>query len=189
MDKPFRGSAAIAAGLTTRRRLRGPGFHELGRDTYVAAGVPVDDRMRVTAAALEVPGAVVAGWSAVLLHGVDAAPGGEVPIELVVGPRHLRRAHSGRILRQDVLGEHEVVHVDGVRVTTPVRTALDLASRVDHVEGVIAVDALARLGEFRPEELVDHPCCATTPVAAGVWSLSWPTPIPVRSRRRRRARA
>lgn len=162
LDKPFRGSEAIAAGLATRRRLRGPGFRELGRDTYVAAGVELDDRLRARAAALEVPGAVLGGWSAVVLHGVDAAPEG-APIELVVGARHLRRAHSGKILRQDVLGEHEVVRVGGVRVTSPIRTGVDLASRADHVAGVIAVDALAHHFGFRPEELLDHPVLRDNP--------------------------
>jgi hypothetical protein len=163
LDQPFRGSRAIAAGLTTRRRLRGPGFRELGRDTYVAAGAAIDDRMRIVGAALEVPGAVVAGWSAVALHRVDALPEGELPIELVVGPRHLRRAGQGKVLRQDVLGAHEVEHVDGVPVTTPIRTAVDLASRLDHVSGVIAVDALAHACGFHPDELLDHPVLRDNP--------------------------
>ena len=157
LDEPFRGSRAIAAGLTTRRRLRGPGFRELGRDTYVAAGAAVDDRMMIRAAVLEVPGSVVAGWSAVLLHGVDATPRRAAPIELVVGPRHVRRASSGKVLRQDVLGDHEVVDVGGIGVTSPVRTALDLASRADHVDGVVALDALAHAFGFHPDELLDHP--------------------------------
>jgi hypothetical protein len=163
LDEPFRGSRAIAAGLTTRRRLRGPGFRELGRDTYVTADVPVDDRMRVVAAALEVPGAVVGGWSAVVVHGVDAVPERQLPIELVVGPRHLRRARAGKLLRQDVLGEHEVEVVDGVSVTSPLRTALDLASRGPHVEGVIAVDALAHAFGFGPDELLDVPVLRDNP--------------------------
>jgi hypothetical protein len=163
LDEPFRGSAAISAGLTTRRRLRGPRFRELGRDTYVAATVAVDDRVRARAAALEVPGAVVGGWSAVTLLGVDAAPEGGAPIELVVGPRHLRRVRPGKILRQDVLGEHEVVHVDGVAVTSPMRTALDLASRDDYIAGVIAVDALAHAFRFHPDELLDHPVLRDNP--------------------------
>ena len=82
LTQPFRGSEAIAAGEATRRRLRGPGFRELGRDTDVSAAVPVDDLLRIRAAPLEVPGAVVGGWSAVLLLGVDAAPEGDRPIEL-----------------------------------------------------------------------------------------------------------
>ncbi len=163
LDEPFRGSAAISAGLTTRRRLRGPRFRELGRDTYVAATVAVDDRVRARAAALEVPGAVVGGWSAVTLLGVDAAPEGGAPIELGVGPRHLRRVRPGKILRQDVLGEHEVVHVDGVAVTSPMRTALDLASRDDYIAGVIAVDALAHAFRFHPDELLDHPVLRDNP--------------------------
>lgn len=163
LDKPFRGSEAIAAGLVTRRRLRGPGFQRLGRDTYVAADVTPDDPLRIVGAALEVPGAVVGGWSAVLLHGVDAAPEGEVPIELVVGPRHVRRARPGLRLRQDVLGERDVELVKGVAVTSPIRTAVDLASRADHVAGVIAVDALAHYDGFRAEDLLDHPVLRDNP--------------------------
>ena len=122
---PSAGRRRSAPASPPRRRLRGPRFRELGRDTYVAADVPVDDRMRVRAAALEVPDAVVGGWTAVLVHGVDAAPEGARPIELVVGPRHVRRARPGLALRQDVLGEHEVGFVDGVAVTSPIRTAVD----------------------------------------------------------------
>ncbi|GAA4874515.1 type IV toxin-antitoxin system AbiEi family antitoxin [Actinomycetospora straminea] len=163
LEQPFRGSRAIAAGLTTRRRLRGPGYLALGRDTYVAAGAVVDDRVRAVGAALEVPGAVVAGWSAVLLHGVDAAPRSGAPVELVVGPRHVRRVRPGRVLRQDVLAEDEVWDVDGVRVTSPRRTALDLASRAEHLDGVIAVDALAHAFRFDPDELLDHPVLRDNP--------------------------
>jgi hypothetical protein len=41
-DSPFRGSDALATGLLTRGRLRGPGFRRLFDDVYVAADVPVD---------------------------------------------------------------------------------------------------------------------------------------------------
>ena len=98
-----------------------------------------------------------------LVHGVDAAPEGARSIELVVGPRHVRRARPGLALRQDVLGEHEVECVDGVAVTSPIRTAVDLASRAGHVEGVIAVDALAHAFGFHPDELLDHPVLRDNP--------------------------
>ncbi|MHC1560984.1 hypothetical protein ACR9E3_18650 [Actinomycetospora sp. C-140] len=161
LNKPFRGSAAIAAGLTTRRRLRGPTFEELGRDTYVAAGVELDHMDRIVAAALEVPGAVVGGWSAVTFLGVDAAPTG-APIELVVGPRRVR-PRPGMLLRQDVLGERELRHLDGIRVTNPDRTAADLARSVDHVEAVVAVDALAHRFRFDPERLLTYPAPRDNP--------------------------
>jgi hypothetical protein len=69
-------------------------------------------------------------------------------------------------LRQDVLGEREVWHVDGVRVTNPRRTAFDLARIADHVQAVIAVDALAREFEFDPEELLTYPALRDNPRGA-----------------------
>lgn len=161
LDRPFRGSAAIAAGLTTRRRLRGPGFRELGRDTYVRVGVELDDLGRIEAACLEIPGAVAGGWSAVVVLGVDAAPEG-VDVELVVGRRRIA-PRTGIALRQDVLGEREFLVVDGLRVTAPLRTAFDLARRPDHVESVIAVDALAHHFGFAVKGLLDYPANRDNP--------------------------
>jgi hypothetical protein len=47
-------------------------------------------------------------------------------------------------------------------VTTPLRTAFDLARRPDLVEAVVALDALARRGGFDPEEVLRlaerYPC-------------------------------
>ena len=53
--KPFRGSAAIAAGLVTARQSAGPAWARLFRDVYISAGVPVDLAVRCQAAALLLP--------------------------------------------------------------------------------------------------------------------------------------
>lgn len=72
----FRGTAAVAAGLTTPDRLRGPGFERLLPDTYVPAGDgPADLRLRSLAASLWAgPGAVLGGYSAAELLGRSCAP-------------------------------------------------------------------------------------------------------------------
>src|ERR1700754_1386968 len=44
--------------------------------------------------------------------------------------------------------------VGGARVTTPLRTAWDLARRLPLVEAVVAVDALAHSGAFKPADLL-----------------------------------
>ena len=46
---PFRGSLAVALGLLTKARLRGPDFLRLHRDTYVGAATEIDVRVRVQA--------------------------------------------------------------------------------------------------------------------------------------------
>ena len=95
------------------------------------------------------PVAVVAGALAADAHQVptpDALP------EIVVSGTR-RRAPAGVLLRADHLLPGEVTTVSGVRVTTPCRTAFDLARRLEVSDAVAAVDALAHRFRFRPEAL------------------------------------
>jgi len=46
----FRGSCAVAAGLVSRNRLRGPGFRRVYRDTYVRSGDELTLTLRSLAA-------------------------------------------------------------------------------------------------------------------------------------------
>jgi hypothetical protein len=138
----------------SRGTLAGPRFRPLFRGTHVAS--PVDDDLvaRARAAGLLVDDAVVGGYAAAAIHGADCAPR-HVPVDLVVGRRRIR-SRTGLLVRQDELREDEVVRVDGLKVTTPLRTAFDLVRRLGFVEGVVALDSLARIGEFEPEDLLDH---------------------------------
>ncbi|MEJ2865277.1 hypothetical protein [Actinomycetospora flava] len=166
LARPFRGSAAVRAGATTRRRLDGPGFDRLGYDTYVAAGTRLDLRGRATAAALGASGAVVGGLAAAHIHGADCAS--PAAIELVVGRRRIQPWPGVRI-RQDVLTEDEVMPLDGVLVTSPLRTMFDLACTLPHDEAVVAVDALARLYRLDPRQLLAYPAARDNP--RGVLSI------------------
>lgn len=149
--EPFRGSVAVAAGLLTRAQLHGPSFVPVFRDVFVGASVPKDVRVRVLAVALRAgPGAVVAGPLAALAWEADC-PWDDA--EAVVG--HAQRLHSEEIrARTDRLRPDEVDHCYGVPVTSPVRTAFDLARRdAPRRDAVAAVDALAHVWEFGAPEL------------------------------------
>jgi hypothetical protein len=81
--EPFRGSAAVAAGLVTRGRLRGPRFQRLFPDVYVAAEVEVDLALRARAAHVLVNGrGVLGGWSAAELLGASCGPADD-PAEVI----------------------------------------------------------------------------------------------------------
>ncbi|GAA4905999.1 hypothetical protein EV188_102128 [Actinomycetospora succinea] len=162
--KPFRGSAAVSAGETTWRRLGGPGFDHLGYDTYVAAGTVLDLSGRAVAAALAVPGGVIGGYGAAELLEAPCAPR-NARVEVVVGRRRVR-PHDGLLIRQDVLADDEVVDVHGTLVTSPLRTAFDLARRRDHVEAVVAVDALAHRHELDVAALASYPALRDNPRGA-----------------------
>lgn len=154
-DLPFRGSEAVARGLTTPGRLRGPRFVRLFPDVYVAARVEADLRIRSLAAAQLVRpgGGLVACWSAAELLGAACAPA-DAPAEVLV-EGHVR-AHPGLRVRRGTAVGDEVWTVRGVRVTSPLRTAWDLARREALVDAVVALDALAARGCFAPSALLDR---------------------------------
>lgn len=150
----FRGSVAVAAGVVTWDVLRGKRYARLFPDTYVDADRPNDLRLRSHAAYRYVEGrGVLAGWSAAEVLGAACAPRG-VAAEVVV-PGGVRRPQPGLLLRRDRLLPAEIVEVDGLRTTSPLRTAYDLARRGNLVSRVVALDALARVGGFHPDEVLD----------------------------------
>jgi hypothetical protein len=146
---PFRGSLAVARGDVTWSRLRSREFLQLRPDTYVGADVPLDVAVRVQGLAVwGGPGAVVAGPVAAVGWDVECPWDDE---ELVVPGVH-RRGRGVRV-RQDRLPPDEVTWWRQVRMTTPPRTAFDLARRAPLPDAVAAVDALARAWRFGAEAL------------------------------------
>lgn len=152
MDDIWRGSTERAAGRVTRGRLRSRHCRRLLPDTYAASELVVDERTSIRAAACYGgPTAVVTGWSACVLLGLDVARG-RPPVEMSVPDRRLKRTDV-RVRRQR-FPDDELTEVDGVRITSALRTAFDLAAREPLVEAVVAADALARVGGFDGADLV-----------------------------------
>lgn len=150
--RPFRGSAAVAAGLVTAGRLRGPRFRRLFRDVYVAATADVDLAMLAEAAFVLVDGrGVVGGWAAAELLGASCGPE-DAPVEIVVPTR--RRTQPRLLVREEAIPESETTTVRGITVTDALRAAFDLGRRPPLVEAVVAIDALSRVGQFAPSSLI-----------------------------------
>ncbi|MCE3550561.1 endonuclease domain-containing protein [Pseudonocardia sp. RS11V-5] len=72
----------------------------------------------------------------------------------VVVPGGQQRGQPGLRVRRGRLFADEITGVAGVRVTSARRTAFDLACRCTLSDAIVAVDALARVGEFEPDELL-----------------------------------
>jgi hypothetical protein len=140
MGEPFIGSEAVAAGELTPYALRSK-FAALYPDVYVPRGAEVTADERARAAWLwSGRRGVVAGQSAAALHGakwVDAVR----PAELLWPNRY---PPKGIHTWSDQFADDEIDAIDGIRVTTPARTALDLACRYPTDRAVAAIDALAR---------------------------------------------
>jgi alpha-1,2-mannosyltransferase len=156
MDGPFLGSQAVAMGLLTPAELRTDRFVPIFRDVFVEAGQEVDLALRSRGAHLLMPpDGALCGHSAATLLGAACSPP-NAAAELIA-PRGDVAKRRGLAVRQAALLPAEVCEVDGLRVTTPMRTAYDLGRRLDLVEAVAAVDALARIGRFAPSMLLNGP--------------------------------
>lgn len=140
MAGPFIGSEAVAAGRLRKYDLL-TRFIRVYPGVYIAPETELSAPLRAKAAWLwSRRRGVVAGQSAASLHGAQWVDANR-PAELL-WPN--RRPPSGIRAWSDVVTDDEVTVIDGITVTTPPRTALDLACRYPLGKAVAAVDALAK---------------------------------------------
>jgi very-short-patch-repair endonuclease len=140
VGEPFLGSEAIAGGKVSKATLRSH-YTRIFRDVYVSPGTELTPAARAKAAWLwSRRKGIIAGFSASAVHGarwIDATR----PAELIHDNRHRL---DGLTVWGDRLEADEVEHIGEVPVTTPSRTALDLASWYPLNTAVAAIDSLAR---------------------------------------------
>jgi hypothetical protein len=140
------------------RLVRAGELTRLRRGAYVNSVLPdsAAERhrllVRATLAGLRRP-AVVSHQSAAVLHGL---PLWDVPLDRV----HVTRSppawnDTSTVLCCHVarLRDDEVTVVDGLEVTDPIRTALDLARSLPHEAAVVAIDAALHLGVLSHDAL------------------------------------
>lgn len=138
--EPFRGSVAIADGVLTKQQLRGPAWQRLFHDIYVRACATVDHLTLCKAAALLLPACgALSHRSAALLHNANVLALGQ-PVEATT-PAGLRSQRGLRVVRSR-LDAPDVWRRGGLPVTSPLRTAFDLARNPDPFEAVVGLDAL-----------------------------------------------
>ncbi|MGZ4530475.1 MAG: hypothetical protein ACXVYA_12820 [Mycobacterium sp.] len=145
MTDPFVGSAARASQLLTRHELRSR-YVALHRDVYVPRDAELTAVLRAKAAWLRSRRrGILAGFSASALHGarwIDPSR----PAEIIDTNR--REAAGVRVWEERIESD-EITVVDGMSVTTPARTALDLARRHPRGTAVAAIDSLAQAIEVK----------------------------------------
>jgi Protein of unknown function (DUF559) len=145
MDDPFVGSEALAAGLLTPYELRSR-YVALHKDVYVPRDAELTAVLRAQACWLRSRRrGILAGLSASALHGskwIDAA----LPTAIIDTNR---RREAGVQVWEERIEPDEICVVDSMRVTTPARTALDLARRCPLGVAVASMDALAQATELK----------------------------------------
>ena len=155
MADPFLGSEALAAGLLTPYELRSR-YAALHKDVYVPKGAELTAVLRAKAAWLRSRRrGILAGFSASAMHGakwIDPALAAAV-IDTNRSPS------TGVEVWEERIEADEIAVVEGMRITTPARTALDLARRCRLGVAVAAIDALVQATDLKMadvELLVDR---------------------------------
>lgn len=140
MSEPFIGSEAVAGKRVSKYALSSR-FVAVHPDVYIPRGTPLDAALRAKAAWLwSRRRGVIAGQSAAALHGAKWVED-RAAAELLYD---CRRPPRGVTTWSDRIADDEIQSLEGMRVTTPERTALDLACRYPSASAVAAIDALAR---------------------------------------------
>jgi len=175
----------IALGVTPKE-LRGPRWRAPFRGVHSPA-VPAlsrPDQRILDAAVLVPPGGAIGGWAAGWLLGATELDGRgrsgheREDILIVVPPRHHPASRDGIRFVRTPLADSDVTTVDGLVVTTAVRTGFDLARSTDLEEGLVATDVLCRQLGLAAAGLLEyaeqHPRLEGSPVARTVLALADP---------------
>jgi hypothetical protein len=149
MDVRLLGSETVAAGRLSRHELRSR-FSALYPNVYLPDGTNITAHTRARAAWLwSRRQGVVAGRSAAALHGANWVDP-DKPAQLIHTNRHAPRGiHTWTY---DLAGD-EIQTAGGIVLTTPARTALDLACSLPVDRAVAEVDALANATGLKPADV------------------------------------
>ena len=162
MREIFIGSERLATGSLSRGQLRW-GYVALFPDVYVPKTAAPSLSCRISGAWLWAGGhGVIAGRAAAALHGalwVDPS----TPIELI-GRR--TRSPDGIVVRNERIDPAEIVTIDGMSVTSSMRTAFDLARHQTRDLAVRHLDDLARATGLRAGDVLE--LASTYPRARGL---------------------
>jgi hypothetical protein len=151
--------ALLAAGWSASavdRAVRRGRLHRLAPGVFRVDGAPFSRAAaRHAALAIAGDGALIAGWSAAELHGFAEDRAGPVEVLVRHGTSVPERGPLLHATRTRTLVPEDRSEVDGLRVTAPARTLLDLAAR----------RSTDRLGELVAAALREA-SCTTTDLAA-----------------------
>jgi uncharacterized protein DUF559 len=136
---PFTPADAARAGLT-RWHLRSSPWRRVAHGLYVWGGLAETPTQALFGAVRRLPpGATFSGRTAAWVHGLDEAC--TSPIEVTVPASSDISARSRLAIRRAQLDSTEVVERAGLRVTSVLRTVLDLGQSLPLIESVAIADA------------------------------------------------
>ncbi len=148
--QPFSSAEAWRRGWTRRglqRAVDEGQVRRIFRDVYVATDAPDTTALRLGAVRLMLPPhAVVVDRTAAWLWGVETSttPDDVAPLDICVLRGNKRIERDGILGGERDLVAADVTSLGGIDLTTPCRTALDLACRLHAPRALAALDGLSR---------------------------------------------
>jgi len=110
--------------------------------------------MRLAAARLVLPAhAVLCGLTAAWVHGADVRREDDLDVHVGFPKGRRLRRRDGLDVCQETLDESDWAEIDGVRVTTPLRTTFDCLRWLRGVDRLVVADALTHAGLVTLPEL------------------------------------
>jgi len=141
-----------------KHELATPRWRRSSRGLYVPGDAPDSVAQRIISAAAAMPDdAAIGGWAAAHVDGADLDGRDrqlqDQPVDVLLPPGLHRQPVPGIAYRRARLVRGEVSTVGGLRVTSPLRTAIDLACWAPSLtEAVVLLDLMLRAG-LSPETL------------------------------------
>src|SRR4051812_47988976 len=152
-DRPFTRAEARAAGLTDKALESSP-WRQVFRTVWVHEDVPDSRELRLAAAQLVIPDyGVLCGLTAAWVLGVDVRREDDLDVHVGFAKGRRIRKRRGLEVCQETLEHSDWSLIDGVRVTTPLRTAFDCLRWLRGAERLVVADALTHARLVSVDEL------------------------------------
>jgi hypothetical protein len=165
LDRPFTTAQAHGVRLGPRdlgALVREGLLRRMLRGVLVSAQVPDSIALRCQAVALVTPhGAVVTDTTAGWLHGAEMvlAPNAHLhasPVSFFHRTPGLRSRWNMCDSGERTMPDTDVTEINGLEVTTALRTSLDMGRLLQRFRAFAALDSMWRLGIFEPDDAIDQ---------------------------------
>jgi len=153
---PFTREMAYAADVTDRM-LRGAPWRQVFTGVWVHEALEDNRELRLQAARLLIPtSGVLCGLTAAWVLGIDVRRLDDLDVHVGFPKGKRIRKRPGLAVCQETLDPSDIMLIDGVPITTPLRTAFDCLRWLRRVEGIVVADALTHAGLLTVAELAAY---------------------------------
>jgi hypothetical protein len=151
--RPFTRGQAQAAGISAKALKSSP-WRSVLRGVWTHSDLPDTRENRLAAARLLIPPyGVLCGLTAAWVHGLDVRRQDDADVHVGFPKGRRIRPRPGVVVCQETLQPSDWCEIDGVRVTTPLRTTFDCMRWLRGVERLVVADAMAHAELVLVEDL------------------------------------